>query len=244
MSKLIIVEGNSNDKDNVRALMVKGETGNNGISPSATVTRETGKAVINITDKDGTTSSDVFDGISPTVATSKSNGVTTITITDINGPKTATINDGEVTNASLNTTLDNRVGVNSNLATTEKGTIVGAINEVNTNVSYKKASGDFVVLVGSFTLTDGQVDFTTNYPTGLTYDNCVVISCMLEYQETTTAGYTEGYYPTNVGYLIGALGHGIKLQSENIRIVACNPADGSHTSGNKSYNYKIVLMKI
>ena len=27
MSKLIIVEGNSNDKDNVRAIMVKGERG-------------------------------------------------------------------------------------------------------------------------------------------------------------------------------------------------------------------------
>ena len=27
MSKMIIVEGNSNDKDNVRAIMVKGEKG-------------------------------------------------------------------------------------------------------------------------------------------------------------------------------------------------------------------------
>ena len=117
MSKLIIVEGNSNDKDNVRAVMVKGEAGN--------------------------------DGTSPTVAISKSNGVTTITITDIDGTKTATINDGEISQATLNTTLDNRVGVNSNLTTTEKGTIVGAINEVNQNTTNLSTNKQNVVLSGT-----------------------------------------------------------------------------------------------
>lgn len=149
MSKLIIVEGNSNDKDNVKTFMVKGEAGNDGISPSATVTRGTGKTTINITDKEGTTSSDVFDGVSPTVSVSKSNGVTTITITDKDGSKTATINDGEISQATLNTTLDNRVGVNSNLTTTEKGTIVGAINEVNQNTTDLSTNKQNVVLSGT-----------------------------------------------------------------------------------------------
>lgn len=135
MSKITIIEGNSNDKDNVRNYMVKGEPGADGVSPSASVTRGTNKATIEVTDAEGTTSSDVFDGVSPIVEVSKTNGVTTITITDAEGTHTATINDGEVSNSSLNTTLDNRVGVNSNLNTTTKDTIVGAINEVNGDTS-------------------------------------------------------------------------------------------------------------
>lgn len=94
MSKITIIEGNSNDKDQVRNYMVKGEPGNDGVSPSASVTRGTGKATINVTDAEGTTSSDVFDGVSPTVEISKTSGVTTITITDAEGTHTATINDG------------------------------------------------------------------------------------------------------------------------------------------------------
>ena len=44
----------------------KGDTGNDGMSPSATVTRTSGKAVISITDKNGTTTADVYDGYDDT----------------------------------------------------------------------------------------------------------------------------------------------------------------------------------
>lgn len=90
-TKMTIIEGNSSDKDNVRVLMVKGETGN---SPTLNVLSNENIVTITATDDEGTTSATLE---SPTVETSKTGGVTTITITDMNGVHTATINDGDVT---------------------------------------------------------------------------------------------------------------------------------------------------
>ena len=95
MAKLTIIEGNSNEKDNVRAYMVKGEPGDDGVSPTVNVSRAGTTVTITATDAEGTTASTVSDGISPVITTSKTSGVTTVTIVDAEGTKTATINDGE-----------------------------------------------------------------------------------------------------------------------------------------------------
>lgn len=95
MSKITIIEGNSNDKDNVRAYMVKGEPGDDGVSPNLTVQRNNKTVTVTATDTEGTTTATVEDGVSPTVTTSKTAGVTTVTITDIDGVHTATIDDGQ-----------------------------------------------------------------------------------------------------------------------------------------------------
>lgn len=92
MSTITIIQGNSNDKDNTRAYMVKGEA---GVSPTVSVERTTGGAIVTTTDYEGTHTAQVNDGVSPTVETSKTGGVTTITITDYEGEHTATIDDGE-----------------------------------------------------------------------------------------------------------------------------------------------------
>ena len=52
----------------------KGDTGADGYSPSASVVRGEGKATITITDKNGTTSADVFDGQENAIETVKVNG--------------------------------------------------------------------------------------------------------------------------------------------------------------------------
>lgn len=52
----------------------KGDTGAEGYSPSASVVRGEGKATITITDKNGTTSADVFDGQENAIETVKVNG--------------------------------------------------------------------------------------------------------------------------------------------------------------------------
>lgn len=96
MSKITIIEGNNNDKNNVRAFMVKGERGDNGVSPTFETSKSGTTATISITDAEGVHEVVLNDGISPTIATSKTGKVTTITITDYEGTKTATINDGEV----------------------------------------------------------------------------------------------------------------------------------------------------
>lgn len=93
-SKMTIIEGNSNDKDNVRAYMVKGEPGNDGVSPTIDVERTNNKVTVSTVDAEGTHEADIYDGVSPTVTTSKEDGVTTVTITDINGTRTAEIVDG------------------------------------------------------------------------------------------------------------------------------------------------------
>lgn len=105
MSKMIILEGNSNDKDNVRAYMVKGEPGNDGVSPTLTVNRDNKIVTVTATDPNGTTTATVEDGVSPTVTTSKTSGVTTVTITDIDGNHTATINDGETYEVPTNSVI-------------------------------------------------------------------------------------------------------------------------------------------
>jgi len=92
MSTITIIQGNNNDKDNTRAYMVKGES---GVSPTVSVERTTGGAIVTTTDYTGTHSAQLNDGVSPTVETSKTAGVTTVTITDYEGEHTATINDGE-----------------------------------------------------------------------------------------------------------------------------------------------------
>lgn len=230
MSKITIIEGNSNDKDNVRNFMVKGEKGADGVSPNASVTRGEGKVTINVTDAEGTTSADVFDGVSPTITTSKTDGTTTITITDIEGTKTATIKDGEVTQEYLEeyyiTDLDIKTTYLSK----------------NSAASLYKAINDFVVVTGSATLSDGVATGTVSYPTGFTKSNCVVISFMANNTNNSNWGY--GYLETSVGYSQGAIGHSISLRDNDIKVDINNPTDGAHTSGTASYNYKIVLMKI
>ncbi len=83
-----------------------GGDGEDGVSPTVSISKVNGVTTVTITDKngvhtatindgqDGTDGTDGTDGISPTVSISKQGSVTTITITDANGEHTATINDG------------------------------------------------------------------------------------------------------------------------------------------------------
>ena len=88
-----------------------GQPGADGFSPIATVESNSDGAVITITDKNGTTTSQIYngsnglpgadgldgqDGFSPTVEVTDTETGVLLTITDVNGAKTATINDGPV----------------------------------------------------------------------------------------------------------------------------------------------------
>ena len=99
MPKITIIDGNnevelSTIEDNVKAFMVKGEPGTDGISPTASVSKTGDTATITITDKNGTTEADVIDGFDPTASVSKVDDTTTITITDKNGTTSADVIDG------------------------------------------------------------------------------------------------------------------------------------------------------
>lgn len=100
MAKITIIDGNDEielstaPKENIKAYMVKGASGSDGISPTATVSKVDDTTTITITDKNGTTEADVLDGYNPRVDVSKSNRVTTLTKTDYYGTETVEINDG------------------------------------------------------------------------------------------------------------------------------------------------------
>lgn len=109
-TKKIII---SNGEPGIQGLPGKdgkdGLPGADGFSPIATVESNSEGAVITITDKDGTTTAQIYngsnglpgqdgldgaDGFSPTVEVTDTETGVLLNITDINGTKTATINDG------------------------------------------------------------------------------------------------------------------------------------------------------
>lgn len=99
MPKITIVDGNqeitlSTIEENIRAYMVKGEAGSDGVSPTASVSKVDDTTTITITDKNGTTEADILDGYNPRVDVSKANRVTTLTTTDFYGTETVQISDG------------------------------------------------------------------------------------------------------------------------------------------------------
>ena len=77
-----------------------GQDGDDGYSPTASVSKSGNTAMITITDKNGTTSAQVSDGtdgtdgISPTVTITSITGGHRITITDADGTETADVMDG------------------------------------------------------------------------------------------------------------------------------------------------------
>ena len=72
MAKMTILEGNSNNKDNLRAYMVKGEKGDPGVSPTFETRRTARGGIIEITDVEGTEELELYDGESYEIPT---NGV-------------------------------------------------------------------------------------------------------------------------------------------------------------------------
>lgn len=63
MSKITIIEGNSNDKDQIRNYMVKGERGDDGVSPTFETSKTGNVATITITDVEGTHTVELEDGV-------------------------------------------------------------------------------------------------------------------------------------------------------------------------------------
>lgn len=62
MSTITIIQGNSNDKDNTRAYMVKGEKGDTGVSPTVSISKTGTVTTITITDAEGTHTAEIHDG--------------------------------------------------------------------------------------------------------------------------------------------------------------------------------------
>lgn len=101
--------------------------------------------------------------------------------------------------------------------------------------------GDFAVLTGQVTMTSGAGSTTTNYPEGFTRDNSVVISFGQENNDTKNS-VNFGYGIRSTDYTKGSITRNVSLKDSEIEISVYNAV--SEGSGDKTYNYKIVLMKI
>lgn len=98
---------------------------------------------------------------------------------------------------------------------------------------------EYAVLTGEIVMTSGTGSATVDYPTGFTQDNCVVLSYG---QRVGTGSVYFGYGIKSTDYMSGSLTRNVALTSSNIVINVYNPA--SEGNGDKTYTYKIVLMKI
>ena len=139
--------------------------GEDGYSPTATVSKTDSTATITITDKNGTTTAQIsdgtdgrdgvdgqdgtdgVDGYSPTVTMTKQGKVTTLTITDKNGEHTTEIKDGQDgsgTGDMLKATYDtNDNGIVDNAEKVNNHTVLTDVpaNAVFTDTTYTAGTG-------------------------------------------------------------------------------------------------------
>lgn len=190
MVKVTIIDGNDEielstaPKENIKAYMIKGEPGSDGVSPTATISKSGSTTTITVTDKNGTTVEDVEDGYSPTVTTSKTNKITTLTIHDIDGTRTTQILDG----------VDLTGGVPTNAVIGFDGTASEIPN------GYEVTTEPFPG-AGSITVNDNYSTSTTE-PYSANYVNNAIPTISDSYSTSITNGYSANYINNLNGKLL------------------------------------------
>lgn len=113
----------------------------------------------------------------------------------------------------------------------DKHTNAPSLNAVETKLQDYKINGDFAIITGTITLTNGSGLLTLNYPEGFTASNCVPIATGIDIM-------AAGYYSYNTA---SGMVFETRLAANNIH-VDCNPLEGVGPSSTK--NVKVVLMKV
>lgn len=251
MSKITIIEGNSNDKDNVRNYLVKGEKGEDGVSPTVETSKTGDTATVTFTDGEGTHSFDLKDGISPTITSSKTGKVTTLTIVDAAGTKTATINDGE-DGATTNIIDSNHLS--DDTTQTFSGRIIAENMQglsAYVNNSFVKKD-NIVVLQRVINIPSGSVEYTQNieFPTGFTKYNSIILNCMWT-SSTDTSSSTIVWRPMSDAPLVsgGVVTPNVSIEMgdyfhENDDDLNITFNFASATTGDITRTVRIVLMKL
>lgn len=137
-----------------------GQDGADGYSPSASVSKSGNKATITITDKDGTTTADVYDG---------SGGGGDVVDVEVNG--TSVVDSNKVANVTVPTKVSDLTN-DSGFLTAEIDPVFSASvahgissSDISTWNSKSDFSGDYDDLTNKPTLFSGDYDDLTNKPT-------------------------------------------------------------------------------
>lgn len=241
MSKMIIIEGNSNDKNNIRNYLVKGERGYSAyelyVQNGGTLTEEEWlDAFLNADNyytKDET--DDLLDNKS-----NIADIVDNLTSTDTNKPLSA--NQGKELN-------DNKANASDVYTKNETNTLLSDKAD-NTALTNYKLKNDFAIITGSLLASasaESGVQFAETqqnieYPDGFNNLNCVCVSF-----GTTRDGKIDLYNfdgssniaSTSTGILLGNLPKAVNLKSNKINIRVYN-----YSGSDITIYYKLVLMKI
>lgn len=142
-------------------------------------------------------------------------------------------------------------GTSRNIALT--GAVSGSANvDGSGNVTITTTQANIAVLTGSMTGT-GTESLTKdiNFPSGFSNTNCVVISSMIQNNNTQNGTWGLGSSLDTSSYVRGTLQHSVYINNSGIHIDAKNivisngasPSVSTFSSSN-TFNYKIVLMKV
>lgn len=148
----------------------------------------------------------------------------------------ATSTDDKTKNTYSMQIVDNKISeVNQSISEVESD-----VSDLTNNVYVK---GDYAVLTGSITMTDGEAPVVTiSYPNGFTKDNTFVLSCLLQRDiGTDGTSYSEGIIPDISGLVTGAIYRRVSLFTTGIAIDIKSFVDGQ---GSGTYDYKILLLKV
>lgn len=176
-SKISIIEGNSNEKDNVRTYMVKGEKGDTGFAPSVKIDEthvNDGYVELTVNNEEG---SDTTNINSPVITSSKENGTATITIKNGGTTQNVSLSDGEMTKAMV---IDN---LTSTLADQPLSAKQGKI------LNEKIEAFELIELTGE---NQGSSSATITLPTGVNSTNSIILGAYIGPYHAMVSENTEG----------------------------------------------------
>lgn len=149
-------------------------------------------------------------------------------------------NIGKIINSALSSDDKTKNTYSMKIIDDKIGATNQNLNNLSNNVYIKD---DYAILTGTVTLVDGTVTTTISYPTGFTNANSVVLTIGMQSTSTSSTNrYNYGYGNTSIYYSNGLINRRISLGDSEITFQVSNSTQSG--TGNASYNYKIVLMKI
>lgn len=183
---------------------IKGDDGEDGMSPDVSISKKDGVTTITITDKNGTHTQTVLDGTNGTPGTPGTDGKTPyfhVKYSD-DGGKTFTSNSGETPGAYIGTYTDFVEADSTSLSKYTWAKIKGTDGTNGTNGKDGKGISSITVYYQANNLTSGVYTYSSGWSTSFTAPSASA-KYLWTYQKTT---YNDGTSETTTPHIIGTYG--------------------------------------